>query len=110
MRYWPLPSVTALRTSTAYKAEAAPLPFVKSEVAQASLFKPEPGVAPPAFNEGELHPIPSPPPSRDIRELRAEAQMKGYTGDQCTTCNSLRMKVSGHCLVCEDCGTTTGCS
>ena len=83
-------TVTALKNSTAYK--------------------PEPGVAPAAFNAGELSPIPSPPPSTDVRQLRQEAQMKGYTGDQCTTCNSMRMKVSGHCMVCEDCGTTTGCS
>ncbi len=83
-------TVTALKTSTAYK--------------------PEPGVAPAAFNAGEVNPIPSPPPSQDPRLLRQEAQMKGYTGDQCETCNSMRMKVSGHCMVCEDCGTTTGCS
>jgi ribonucleoside-diphosphate reductase alpha chain len=83
-------SVTALRTATALKAE--------------------PEMAPSAFNAGELQPIPSPPPSQDARALRQEAQMKGYTGDQCTTCNSMRMKVSGHCMVCEDCGTTTGCS
>ena len=83
-------TVTALKTSTAYK--------------------PEPGVAPAAFNAGELDPIPSPPPGQDVGQLRAEAQMKGYTGDQCSNCNSMRMKVSGHCMVCEDCGTTTGCS
>ncbi len=63
-----------------------------------------------ALNAAELHPIPSPPPSQDKHVLRAEAQMKGYTGDQCSNCNSMRMKVSGHCMVCEDCGTTTGCS
>jgi len=83
-------TVMALRTSTAYKAD--------------------PNVAPPAFNAGEIDPIPSPPPSRDLAELRAEARMKGYTGDQCSNCSSMRMKVSGHCMVCEDCGTTTGCS
>ncbi|MEO6394680.1 MAG: vitamin B12-dependent ribonucleotide reductase [Devosia sp.] len=83
-------SVTALRTATALKSD--------------------PEVAPVAFNAGELDPIPSPPPSQDIRLLRQEAQMKGYTGDQCSNCNSMRMKVSGHCMVCEDCGTTTGCS
>jgi ribonucleoside-diphosphate reductase alpha chain len=83
-------TVTALKTSTAYK--------------------PDPDVAPAAFNAGEVDPIPSPPASRDLAELRAEARMKGYTGDQCTNCSSMRMKVSGHCLVCEDCGTTTGCS
>jgi ribonucleoside-diphosphate reductase alpha chain len=49
-------------------------------------------------------------PPLDAGERRARAQMQGYTGDQCSNCNSLRMKVSGHCMVCEDCGTTTGCS
>jgi ribonucleoside-diphosphate reductase alpha chain len=81
-------TVTALKNSTAYVPEPTPT----------------------AFNAGELDPIPSPPPQTDARLLRQEAQMKGYTGDQCTNCNSMRMKVSGHCLVCEDCGTTTGCS
>ncbi|MBX3577128.1 MAG: vitamin B12-dependent ribonucleotide reductase [Rhizobiaceae bacterium] len=41
---------------------------------------------------------------------RQQAQMQGYTGDMCSNCNSTRMKISGHCQVCEDCGTTTGCS
>ncbi|OJX53829.1 vitamin B12-dependent ribonucleotide reductase [Devosia sp. 66-22] len=81
-------TVTALKSSTALKVDPAPV----------------------AFNAGELDPIPSPPPSLDIKALRQEAQMKGYTGDQCSNCNSMRMKVSGHCMVCEDCGTTTGCS
>ncbi len=81
-------TVTALKSSTALKTDTAPV----------------------AFNAGELDPIPSPPPSLDLKALRQEAQMKGYTGDQCSNCNSMRMKVSGHCMVCEDCGTTTGCS
>ncbi|MGE4257680.1 MAG: hypothetical protein AB7E84_21100, partial [Xanthobacteraceae bacterium] len=43
-------------------------------------------------------------------QRRQKALMQGYTGDMCSNCNSTRMKVSGHCQVCEDCGTTTGCS
>lgn len=38
------------------------------------------------------------------------ARAMGYTGGQCDHCFSMKMKVSGHCMVCEDCGTTTGCS
>lgn len=38
------------------------------------------------------------------------ARAQGYTGDCCTTCGQFRMKQSGHCLVCDACGTTTGCS
>jgi ribonucleoside-diphosphate reductase alpha chain len=81
-------TVTALRAATALKLDQAPA----------------------AFNAGELHPIPSPPPSSDLSQRRTQAQLQGYTGDQCSNCNSMRMKVSGHCMVCEDCGTTTGCS
>jgi ribonucleoside-diphosphate reductase alpha chain len=81
-------SVTALRSATALKIEPAAT----------------------ALNAAELNPIPSPPSTSDVNQLRAEARMKGYTGDQCSNCNSMRMKVSGHCMVCEDCGTTTGCS
>ena len=81
-------TVTALKTANALKVETSPT----------------------ALNAAELHPIPSPPPSTDPHALRAQAQMQGYTGDQCSNCNSMRMKVSGHCMVCEDCGTTTGCS
>jgi ribonucleoside-diphosphate reductase alpha chain len=39
-----------------------------------------------------------------------EAKSKGYTGDQCSNCGSMRMKRNGSCLLCDDCGTTTGCS
>jgi len=38
------------------------------------------------------------------------ARMSGYTGDMCSTCMGVRMRRNGSCLVCEDCGTTTGCS
>lgn len=41
---------------------------------------------------------------------RDAAQQQGYTGDQCSNCFSMRMQVAGHCMVCADCGTTTGCS
>lgn len=41
---------------------------------------------------------------------RAVATARGYTGDVCGTCGSLAMRRSGVCLVCDACGTTTGCS
>ncbi len=81
-------TVTALRSAAALKIETSPS----------------------VLNAAELNPIPTPPPSQDLGVLRSQAQMQGYTGDQCSNCNSMRMKVSGHCMVCEDCGTTTGCS
>ncbi|MFM8569089.1 MAG: vitamin B12-dependent ribonucleotide reductase, partial [Candidatus Kapaibacterium sp.] len=39
-----------------------------------------------------------------------EARAKGYTGEQCANCNSMRVKRNGSCTVCDDCGTTSGCS
>lgn len=35
---------------------------------------------------------------------------QGYSGDICDHCNSTRLRWAGHCKVCDDCGTTTGCS
>jgi len=58
----------------------------------------------PAHPETELSPPVQPAMGKQ------QAVMSGYTGDQCSNCQSMRMKVSGHCMVCEDCGTTTGCS
>jgi formate dehydrogenase maturation protein FdhE len=42
--------------------------------------------------------------SRDV------ARQQGFTGDSCNTCGSMKMQVAGHCTVCAECGTTTGCS
>ncbi|MBL7975340.1 MAG: vitamin B12-dependent ribonucleotide reductase [Candidatus Kapabacteria bacterium] len=39
-----------------------------------------------------------------------EAKAKGYTGEQCSNCSSMRVKRNGSCTVCDDCGTTSGCS
>jgi len=83
-------TVTALKSTTAYK--------------------PDPAVAPAAFPAAELDPIPSPPAAKDTGLLRAEAQMKGYTGDQCSECHNFTMVRNGTCLKCDTCGTTTGCS
>jgi ribonucleoside-diphosphate reductase alpha chain len=41
---------------------------------------------------------------------RRIAKQMGYTGNECQTCGSSKMKVSGHCEVCEDCGNSSGCS
>jgi len=40
----------------------------------------------------------------------ANAISLGYTGEQCSNCSSIRVKRNGSCLLCEDCGTTSGCS
>ena len=81
-------TVTALKATTALKIDASPT----------------------ALNPAELSPIPSPPTPKDSGVLRAEAQMKGYTGDQCTECHNFTMVRNGTCLKCDTCGTTTGCS
>jgi ribonucleoside-diphosphate reductase alpha chain len=40
----------------------------------------------------------------------SEAQSFGYTGEHCSNCGSMRVKRNGSCTVCEDCGSTSGCS
>lgn len=59
----------------------------------------------------------------DVRELKvvgSESQIvaldkraigisHGYSGDVCGPCGSIKMIKNGTCLMCEDCGTTTGC-
>ncbi len=41
---------------------------------------------------------------------RSDAIRQGFTGDQCAACGSIKMKRNGSCLLCMDCGETTGCS
>lgn len=40
----------------------------------------------------------------------AMARTQGYSGNLCDHCGSARMKRNGACEVCEDCGTSGGCS
>ncbi len=57
-----------------------------------------------------------PMPNLDMKQftsgvsLRDMARQSGFTGNQCSNCSGIHMKISGHCEVCTDCGTTTGCS
>jgi ribonucleoside-diphosphate reductase alpha chain len=49
--------------------------------------------------------------SKQLKEsTSSEAQSFGYTGEACSNCGSMRVKRNGSCTVCEDCGTTSGCS
>ena len=60
-----------------------------------------------------LNGLDAPPAPIDLQPAdtkRTIAVQQGFTGNQCSNCNSMHMKVSGHCEVCSDCGTTTGCS
>jgi ribonucleoside-diphosphate reductase alpha chain len=45
-----------------------------------------------------------------VVDKRAEARMKGYTGESCTECNNFTLVRNGTCLKCDTCGATTGCS
>jgi ribonucleoside-diphosphate reductase alpha chain len=47
--------------------------------------------------------------SLKLQQAHAAKQI-GYTGEQCVSCGSIRVKRNGSCTVCEDCGTTSGCS
>jgi ribonucleoside-diphosphate reductase alpha chain len=45
-----------------------------------------------------------------VADKRAEARMKGYTGESCSECNNFTLVRNGTCLKCDTCGATTGCS
>ena len=49
-------------------------------------------------------------PPHAMGDAREIARMQGFTGDVCTTCGGVHLQMAGHCMVCADCGTTTGCS
>lgn len=46
----------------------------------------------------------------DRHEQANTAMKQGFTGDCCTSCGGYNMRRNGTCLLCTDCGTTTGCS
>ncbi|MBR9977177.1 MAG: vitamin B12-dependent ribonucleotide reductase, partial [Bacteroidetes bacterium] len=48
--------------------------------------------------------------TRKEQENILVARAQGYTGEMCGSCGSSRVKRNGACTVCEDCGTTSGCS
>jgi ribonucleoside-diphosphate reductase alpha chain len=41
---------------------------------------------------------------------RLRARTMGFTGDVCLSCGSTRMVRNGSCLICQECGQTTGCT
>ena len=55
---------------------------------------------------------------KNVEETRNEmlfkkintAKSRGYTGEACGSCGSMRVKRNGSCTLCEDCGSTSGCS
>ena len=45
-----------------------------------------------------------------VADRRAQAVMKGYTGESCSECGNFTMVRNGTCLKCDSCGSTSGCS
>lgn len=63
-----------------------------------------------AIHGSSNHQAPKPmPPSIDAT-LLVDPRTFGYTGNSCQDCGSTKMKIAGHCEICEDCGASTGCS
>ncbi|MBI2793905.1 MAG: vitamin B12-dependent ribonucleotide reductase [Ignavibacteria bacterium] len=58
----------------------------------------------------EVGPEGGPKPGSKSVASGVNLRLLGYTGDQCPRCSSSRMRRNGSCMVCEDCGETTGCS
>ncbi len=43
-------------------------------------------------------------------ELRAQARIRGYEGEDCRECGNFTLVRNGTCLKCDTCGSTSGCS
>ena len=43
-------------------------------------------------------------------ELRQEARVRGYEGENCQECGNFTLVRNGTCLKCDTCGGTSGCS
>ena len=52
----------------------------------------------------------SEPAAPAASDRRAQARMKGYTGEACGECGNFTLVRNGTCLKCDTCGATTGCS
>jgi ribonucleoside-diphosphate reductase alpha chain len=57
--------------------------------------------------QAQVYEAPAPMPAMD---LRSQAKMKGYEGDNCGECGNYTMVRNGTCLKCDTCGCTSGCS
>ena len=66
-----------------------------------------------AIKEPEVHPVETlafhAPTVDEKMETRKVAKQQGYTGDICSICGSSKMRRTGKCDTCEECGTTGGC-
>ncbi len=48
--------------------------------------------------------------ARSEQDLRAEARIRGYEGENCRECGNFTLVRNGTCLKCDTCGSTSGCS
>jgi len=80
-------------------ASALPVPHVEEQKAQVKLVEPEKKRGPSEEEEGG-----------EFEEKSRAAKAQGFTGAQCESCGSMKVKQNGACQVCIDCGETTGCS
>lgn len=47
---------------------------------------------------------------KTTEDLISQSKTKGYTGDACSNCGNFTLFNNGSCLLCSECGVTTGCS
>ena len=55
-------------------------------------------------------PLEPPKVDETLTQGEKDFRAQGYSGDICDNCQGSRLRWAGHCKVCDDCGTTTGCS
>ena len=65
-----------------------------------------PAAATGRFRAHRTEMVPFDPPPEPARAAREQ----GFTGDECPKCQSLKMRRNGACLLCAECGETSGCS
>lgn len=86
---------------------------VKPDHADTVVQSQAPGVIEPHTDTDVITPVMAtlpetePEPTPDARQY---AKAQGFTGDTCANCGSMKMKRNGSCMVCMECGATTGCS
>ena len=51
-----------------------------------------------------------PKPQSEALSTISSARSRGYVGEPCGLCGSMHVRRNGTCLLCEDCGSTSGCS
>lgn len=52
----------------------------------------------------------APAPSANGVHKPTEAKAQGYTGDSCGQCGGMKLVRNGACLLCTECGSSSGCS